>query len=234
MYRGYRIVPILVALGAVVFLVAFNNDIMTILACALIMLGYLVFEILTLNDLCNAVKLNFLSPIKTFGIMRIAITVGMLIGWFLGIVSPFFNDIIAPFPYITFFIGPSTVVASTLIFTEKEVFSVRVATCERAENERADAEFGTADSKKAILEEAAAIEEEAVIAFGAKWHLSKREMEILPLLLQGKTAVYISEQLYVAPGTVKTHVYNIYRKLDIHSKMELLDSYNRFRNSIDN
>lgn len=233
-YRGYKIVPILAALGAMFFLVAFNNVTMTILACVLIMLGYLVFEILALNDLCNAVKLNSLSPIKTFGIMRTAITVGMLIGWFLGIASPYVSDIISPFLYITFFTVPSTIVASTLIFTEKEVFSVRVATCERVENERVDAEFGTADSKKAILEEAAAIEEETVIAFGAEWRLSKREMEILPLLLQGKTAVYISEQLYVAPGTVKTHIYNIYRKLDIHSKMELLDSYNQFRNLIDN
>lgn len=233
-YRGYRIVPVLAALGAITFLVAFNNDIMTVLACALIMLGYLTFEILALNDICNAVKLNSLSPIKTFGIMRMAITVGMLIGWFLGIASPYANDIISPFPYITFFIVPAVIVASTLIFTEKEVFSVRVATYERVENERIGAEFGTTDSKKAILQEAAAIEEEAVVTFGAKWHLSKREMEILPLLLRGKTAVYISEQLYVAPGTVKTHVYNIYRKLDIHSKMELLDSYNQFRNSIDN
>lgn len=233
-YRGYKIVPILVALGAITFLVAVNNDIMTILACALIMLGYLTFEILGLNDLCNAVKLNSLSPIKTLGIMRIAITTGMLIGWFLGIASPYVSDIISPFPYVTFFIVPSTIVASTLIFTEKEVFSVRVATCEREENERADADSGTTDSKQAILQEAAAIEGEAVVAFGAKWRLSNREMEILPLLPQGKTAVYISEQLYVAPGTVKTHVHNIYRKLDIHSKMELLDSYNQFRNSIDN
>lgn len=233
-YRGYRMVPILAALGAIAFLVAFNNDIVTILACALIALGYLTFEILALNDICNAVKLNSLSPIKTFGIMRIAITVGMLIGWLLGIASPYLSEIISPFSFITFLIVPTVIVASTLIFTEKEVFSVRVATCERAENEKADAEFSTADSKQAILQEAAAIEGEAVVTFGAKWHLSKREMEILPLLLQGKTAVYISEQLCVAPGTIKTHVYNIYRKLDIHSKMELLDSFNRFRNSIDN
>lgn len=233
-YRGYRMVPVLAALGAIAFLVSFDNSIMTILACALIMLGYLVFEILALNDICNAVKLNSLSPIKTFGVMRIAITVGMLLGWFLGMASPCLSDVISPLSYITFFIVPTVVVASTLVFTEKEIFSVRVATYERIESEQAGTEINAANSKKAILQEAAAIEEEAIVAFGAEWHLSRREMEILPLLLKGKTAVYISEQLYVAPGTVKTHIYNIYRKLDIHSKMELLDSYNQFRNSIEN
>lgn len=54
-------------------------------------------------------------------------------------------------------------------------------------------------------------------------------MEVLPLLLSGKTATYISEKLFIARGTTKTHIYNIYRKMGIHSKMEMFDMFEEYR-----
>ena len=88
---------------------------------------------------------------------------------------------------------------------------------------------GDRPSSVNVLEEASAIKSEMIEAFGGEWGLSNREMEVLPLLLSGKTASYISEKLYVAPGTVKTHIYNIYRKMGIHSKMEMFDLFELYR-----
>ncbi len=50
--------------------------------------------------------------------------------------------------------------------------------------------------------------------------LSVREMEVLRLMAEGKSNNEISEQLFIALSTVKTHVRKIYRKLNVHNRIE--------------
>jgi LuxR family maltose regulon positive regulatory protein len=50
--------------------------------------------------------------------------------------------------------------------------------------------------------------------------LSQRELEVLHLMALGKTNQEIARQLIVAPGTVKAHTANIYRKLDVANRTE--------------
>lgn len=58
----------------------------------------------------------------------------------------------------------------------------------------------------------------------AKEHrLSQREEEVLRLLTQRKSIGDIEEALVVAKGTAKTHIRNVYRKLDVHSRDELVE-----------
>lgn len=45
--------------------------------------------------------------------------------------------------------------------------------------------------------------------------LSDREMEVLLRLAEGETNKEIGEALFVSPNTIKSHVTNIYRKLDV-------------------
>ena len=52
--------------------------------------------------------------------------------------------------------------------------------------------------------------------------LTEREQEILPLLTQGLTNLEIAQKLKIARPTVKTHVSNILRKLDVSSRREAL------------
>lgn len=52
--------------------------------------------------------------------------------------------------------------------------------------------------------------------------LSARETELLPLLSIGLSGTAIGNRLCISPKTVKTHRYNIYAKLGIHSHEELL------------
>ena len=42
------------------------------------------------------------------------------------------------------------------------------------------------------------------------------------LLARGYSASAIQSELYIAPGTVNYHTRNIYSKLSIHSKQELI------------
>jgi LuxR family maltose regulon positive regulatory protein len=52
--------------------------------------------------------------------------------------------------------------------------------------------------------------------------LSKREMDVLQLLAEGKSAKEISSALMVSRNTVKAHVKNIYKKLERHTHNSLL------------
>lgn len=63
----------------------------------------------------------------------------------------------------------------------------------------------------------------------AKQHgLSPREEEVLLLLAQHKTVGSIERELFIANGTAKTHIRHVYRKLDVHSRDELVEKLGLF------
>lgn len=53
--------------------------------------------------------------------------------------------------------------------------------------------------------------------------LSEREREVLDLLARGNTRASIADKLCISENTVRVHVKNIYGKLHIHSKQQLID-----------
>jgi len=56
-----------------------------------------------------------------------------------------------------------------------------------------------------------------------KYKLTPRECEVFLLLAKGRNAEYIQRKLVLGASTVKTHIYHIYRKMDINSQQSLLD-----------
>lgn len=52
--------------------------------------------------------------------------------------------------------------------------------------------------------------------------LTTREREVLELLLLGKSNREIEERLFISIRTVKNHVYNIYRKVGVRNRMQLM------------
>ncbi len=52
--------------------------------------------------------------------------------------------------------------------------------------------------------------------------LSTRELEVLRLLADGLESGEIAERLYIAVDTARTHIKNIYSKLDVHSRWEAI------------
>ncbi|NCS89122.1 MAG: DNA-binding response regulator [Ignavibacteria bacterium CG_4_9_14_3_um_filter_36_18] len=52
--------------------------------------------------------------------------------------------------------------------------------------------------------------------------LSDREMDVLNQLIKGYTYKQVGEKLFISSETVRGHLKNIYRKLQVHSKTEAL------------
>ena len=89
--------------------------------------------------------------------------------------------------------------------------------------------YGLAEQSRASLPEETgaltrpAAEEDGVSGGAAvrpEEPLSERELEVLALLASGRTNAEIARDLFVALGTVKSHVNNIYRKLGAANRAE--------------
>ncbi|MFC1564800.1 response regulator transcription factor [candidate division KSB1 bacterium] len=59
-----------------------------------------------------------------------------------------------------------------------------------------------------------------------KYKISKREHEIILLLLEGKNNSEIEEKLFISYSTVKNHIYNIYQKMGVTSRGQLVYFFN--------
>ena len=65
-------------------------------------------------------------------------------------------------------------------------------------------------------------------AVAADFSLTKRETEVAALIVQGRSKAYIASLLYLSENTVRTHTKTLYAKLDVHSKQELIDLFQRY------
>ena len=63
-----------------------------------------------------------------------------------------------------------------------------------------------------------AVDPSAILRHG----ISKREYEVLELIAQGLSNQEIADKLFVSTSTVKTHISNIYSKLDARRRTEAI------------
>jgi DNA-binding CsgD family transcriptional regulator len=62
--------------------------------------------------------------------------------------------------------------------------------------------------------------------------LSHREMEVAALMLKGRDNAQIHRELFISAGTVKNHVSNIYKKLGIKSRLQLMNLVREARGEV--
>lgn len=70
--------------------------------------------------------------------------------------------------------------------------------------------------------DAGSIENKAVI-----FHLTERELEILKLAYGGLTNPEIAEELCISRHTVKRHMHNIFEKMNVSTRLEMVHSVNK-------
>jgi DNA-binding CsgD family transcriptional regulator/MFS family permease len=62
-----------------------------------------------------------------------------------------------------------------------------------------------------------------ITSIAEQYHLSKRETEVLRYLAMGRNSRLIAEKMFVSENTAKVHSRNVYTKLDVHSRQDLID-----------
>lgn len=111
------------------------------------------------------------------------------------------------------------------VLPQVEAFPDHSGSC--GADEAGDAVFG--DQDKRDFQHQRAPFKERCVKLARDCGLTPRETEILILFAKGRSAVRIQEELVISRGTVTTHLQHIYRKVDVHSRQELLDAIERER-----
>ena len=87
--------------------------------------------------------------------------------------------------------------------------------------------FGTTFKKEKIVEVGPVFEvdQKKIRELG----LSEREMEVLQLIAEGLSNKQIGDQLFVSESTVKTHVSNLFVKLDVKRRTQAVTQAKEWR-----
>ena len=58
--------------------------------------------------------------------------------------------------------------------------------------------------------------------------MTSSEIEVLMLLLENKSNLEISNELFISMGTVKSHIHNIFIKLDVTRRQDVQKLYSEY------
>lgn len=158
------------------------------------------------NALCtDAASASLAGGYSRFvGESRTADMFGSALGWAAGIVALFFVNG-QEVPYWYFFLALGLVIVVTVIYAFK------------------------ADDRTASVDACQSFEsltrqwDDGCVRLARTHNLSAREQEVFLLLSRGRDRQYIHEKLGISPNTVRTHAYNLYRKLGVHDQQQLID-----------
>ena len=75
-------------------------------------------------------------------------------------------------------------------------------------------------SREILLRSATGAQRKKRSAIQEKTGLSIREIEILLLLSSGLQNEEIAQKLFISPNTVKTHLYNIFKKIEVPNRLQ--------------
>lgn len=80
-----------------------------------------------------------------------------------------------------------------------------------------------ADLNPALTGDRLTLLTEQIDRLAVKHGLSDREIEVILLYAQGRNRAFISQELFISENTVRDHIKNVYQKMRIHNKQELID-----------
>ncbi|MCL1847033.1 MAG: LuxR C-terminal-related transcriptional regulator [Coriobacteriia bacterium] len=192
-----------------------------------------------------------ISPIIVFGFGRGVFMTGSTLGWIIGtqLMPRIIDSNLEHGAYIAMAI--LILVSITLVFSEKDFASLFAAISEieldlegisiesagdLPRQVRAATPSGsTVGAGAANGMDDASRERPYLTActnVGKRARLSKREQHILELLALGRGSENIAKRLSISLNTVRTHTHNIYAKLGVHSRQELIELIEQNRNAI--
>lgn len=162
------------------------------------------------------------------GFMRGLAQLGILIGTLLGYRFEFSSLIeTASLPTLCLVLLCVSIVPTLLLVNRESVFRYRtdephlqLSSNNKEQGESEITVLGDADQQKTLSEDVLVM---ACQKLAQGKGLSARETEVFVLFSQGRSTPYIRDVLHISKNTVDSHAKNIYRKLEVHSRQELIN-----------
>ena len=188
------------------------NTLSIVLACS----AAFYAEVLFFAIFSKITRRGLFVPSETFGIFRALVQLGFLLGGWLGSRSALQETA-----------GTSACLA--LICVVVSMIPLYLHLQKRFEcpalSEKGNPESATMSPF--------AREDQVFASIVQDFRLSPRESEVLSYLGKGRSVPYIREALVISKSTIETHIKHIYSKTGVHSKQELLDLVERYRDNRD-
>ena len=194
-------------------------------------IGSVTRELMLMFEAVLFALLFDLSCAKTFMIGRVVMALSDLCGALCAaaIMEHLGNQAGAQFAGGVLLVGSEVIIAGLLmmylLLRRKSLatpsLNTRAAGVDTAAQEATTRPEDAADTSQP--DESAASQSEIVANLTAeRFGLSPREADVLRLLVAGESTTQIQDTLCIAPGTFNYHMRNIYSKLGVHSRQELL------------
>lgn len=205
------VVPLLVLLGV---LLPFAQYSVTTLGDVVYPVGNIAFELMLLFGTVLFALVTNQSPARTFMVGRMTLALSDLAGSFLG-------------EYLAS-LGNASVtvqVASVCLFASSELLLAALVVSYFANRRgKLRAEAATSEEDRPVPQAPPAPSRAALLdGIAERFGLSERERDVFVLLAEGRSSARIQEDLCIAAGTVNYHTRNIYQKLGVHSRQEVID-----------
>lgn len=162
-----------------------------------------------------------LHPVERYGLANVPTYVGFLLGSLLS----FFIMVLFPLPRESLMFA--LVLFSLIIVVSFVIYGADESETRQRLNKLLDTAVTIVtelpqktSSGEAANADAFSVRCEEIVL---EYKLTPREAEVFHLLAKGRNAEYIARNLVVSTATVKSHIYHIYRKLDVRSQQHLMD-----------
>ncbi len=182
-------------------------------------IGAIVFELLLLVTAVIFAHRYDYSPAKCFMAARLSFALSDAAGTLLGdhLLASSDSLAIAYLASLLLMVGSEALIAAAAViaFANRPQRNTEGETAKAAPSASPDSATTALTPHEAIVARCVALSEQ----FG----LSEREGEVLVLVAEGRSSARIQEDLTIAAGTVNYHMRNIYAKLGVHSRQEVID-----------
>ena len=208
-------------------------------------IGELGIEVLVFIVIIGFAHFFTLDALKTYALGRASYVLFNAIGWYIAESADraFGGLANSQFSFMFIFVGVEVLTVCLIVAIVKAQKSIPTdfsADSETTDDAQASGQGVIADQVEVRLEGEYAKEvantapvaapsdtpaispENKVDVFCREYGLSQRERDVFELLAKGYTSPRIQQELYIAAGTVNYHCRNIYAKLGVHSKQELI------------
>jgi DNA-binding CsgD family transcriptional regulator len=157
--------------------------------------------------------------VLVFGIGRGIVSVGLLIGYLLGSNADV-AYMLASNNLFAIILILAVVICITIVFNEKQFDRLLIDTNADKLDLRTLAAAASIDIRP--ITHKIGLWDKACKTVGERAALSEREQEILRQLADNRTPSDMASYLCISIGTVRTHTRNVYTKLNVHSRDELI------------